>query len=128
MKSAVIGLGNDQDSDMMEVIKISDGDLQKIDFIGSGVLMFPVDDLLAIPKPWFHETFHPENMSRRASMDTRFVWELKVQAGANVWVDTTINVGHINPFVIDRTFQDRFLDWEEKGYGECKVDLNASAV
>jgi len=27
--------------------------------------------------------------------------------------------------VIDRTYQDKFMDWEEIGYGECKVNLNA---
>jgi hypothetical protein len=114
----------EQDGRMIEVIDPSAGDLQKIDFIGSGVLMFPVDDLLMLPKPWFVEHFQPDNMNRRASMDTRFVWELKSKAGANVWVDTTIQVGHINPFVIDRTYQDRFGDWKETGYGECEVNLN----
>lgn len=43
--------GYEKDKDMIETIKVSDGDIQKIDFIGSGVLMFPVDDLLMIPKP-----------------------------------------------------------------------------
>jgi hypothetical protein len=117
--------GSQQDMDMIEVVKVSDGDLQKIDFIGSGVLMFPVDDLLMLDKPWFAEVFHRETMNRRASMDTRFVWELKAKAGANVWVDTTIKVGHINPFIIDESFQNRFGDWEETGYGECKVNLSA---
>lgn len=113
--------GYEQDSDMIEVVKVEDGDLQKIDFIGSGVLMFPVDDLLMIDKPWFGEVFMREDMKRRASMDTRFVWELKSKAGAQVWLDTTIKVGHINPFIIDETFQHRFKDWDEMGYGECKM-------
>lgn len=117
--------GYDLDHDMLEVINPADGDLQRVDFIGSGVLMFPVDDLLAIREPWFSENFEPARMKRQASMDTRFVWELQRQAGAAVWVDTTISVGHINPFIIDRTYQDRFTDWNEVGYGECRVDLNA---
>lgn len=117
--------GFEKDSDMMEVVKVEDGDLQTIDFIGSGVLMFPVDDLMMIDKPWFGEVFHRESMKRRASMDTRFVWELKQKAGATVWCDTTIEVGHINPFVIDRTYQDRFMDWQEVGYGECKANLES---
>jgi len=112
--------GYELDSDMVEVIEPSDGDLQQIDFIGSGVIMFPVDDLLMLKKPWFGEKFAISNMKREASMDTRFVWELKVIAGAHVWVDTTIKVGHINPFIIDETFQDRFKDWDEIGYGEQK--------
>jgi hypothetical protein len=84
-----------------------------------------VDDLLMLPKPWFAEFFHLETMKRRASMDTRFVWELKAKAGAKVWVDTTIRVGHINPFVIDWTYQDRFGDWQDIGYGECKANTNS---
>ena len=115
--------GYDEDKDMVETIDPDAGDLQEIDFIGSGVLMFPVDDLLMIDKPWFAEIFHLESMKRRASMDTRFVWELKAKAGARVWCDTTIQVGHINPFVIDRTYQNRFLDWAEVGYGECKSTI-----
>lgn len=110
--------GFKQDGDMIEVIDPSAGDLQTIDFIGSGVLMFSVDALLALKKPWFSESFESEGMKRAASMDTRFVWNLKLEAGANVWVDTTIEVGHINPFIIDRSYQDRFEDWCEGGYGE----------
>ena len=117
--------GYDKDSDMFEGIEPDDGDLQKIDFIGSGVLMFPVDDLLAIKEPWFYEEFDPINYKRKASMDTRVVWELKRQAGAQVWIDATIQVGHINPFIIDRTYQKRFKDWDEAGYGECKVNLSS---
>lgn len=110
----------EEDGDMMEVIQPENGDLQEIDFIGSGVLMFMADHIRAMPKPWFTEAINFETMKRRASMDTLFVWKLKVQAQARVWVDTTIDVGHVNPFVIDRTFQNRFGDWEETGYGECK--------
>jgi hypothetical protein len=116
--------GYDLDKDKFEVIKVEDGELQRIDMIGSGVLMFPVDDLLMIPKPWFIEKFNEEDYKRQASMDTRFVWELKSKAKANVWVDTTIKVGHINPFIIDDTYQHRFGDWQEVGYGECKDQVN----
>jgi len=117
--------GYEQDSDMFDVIDPRAGDLQKIDFIGSGVLMFPVDDLLMMKKPWFYEQFDPETYVRQASMDTRFVGKLKSVSGGQVWVDTTIQIGHINPFVIDRSYQDRFGDWDEVGYGECRVNLNS---
>jgi len=120
--------GYDLDSDMFEVIDPKAGDLQKIDFIGSGVLLFPIDGLLALQKPWFYETFEPEDMKRQASMDTTFVWRLQSRAGLQVWCDTTINVGHIYPFIIDRSYQDRFPDWQEAGYGECKGNLNSSAT
>lgn len=109
-----------ENREMMEIINIEEGDLQKIDFIGSGVLMFPVDTLLALDKPWFDEAFVPKNYRRVASMDTRFVFNLKVQGGAQVWCDTTIKVGHLNIFEIDRTYSERFPDWTDLEYGECR--------
>lgn len=112
--------GYELDHDMIEIIKVEDGELQEIDFIGSGVLMFSVDHLLMLPKPWFNESFEPQDLKRKATMDTRFVWALKVCAGAKVWIDTTIKIGHINPFVIDDTYQYRFADWREAGYGESQ--------
>ena len=115
----------DLDRDMFEVIDPKNGDLQPVDFIGSGVLMFSVDELLMLQKPWFYEEFSPDRYMRKASMDTRFVGRLKMEASARVWVDCTIQVRHINPFVIDRTYQDRFEDWDEIGYGECRVNLNS---
>jgi len=118
--------GFDLDGDMMEIINPADGDLQRIDCIGSGVLMFPVETLLALQKPWFSETFVVEDYRREASMDTRFVWNLKLQGGAQVWCDTTIKVGHLNIFEIDETYQDRFGDWDEIGYGTCKSSISHS--
>jgi len=118
--------GQALDADMVEVIDPQKGDLQRVDFIGSGVLMFPVADLLAIKKPWFAETYTPESMKRLATMDTTFVWELATQAGAKCWVDTTIKVRHLNIFEIDDTYQHRFGDWEETGYGETKHEIASS--
>jgi len=114
--------GQDLDADMLEVLDPAKGDLQRVDFIGSGVLMFPVDCLLALKKPWFSERFSITTMKRMASMDTGFVWELKVVGGADVWVDMTIKVKHLNTFPIDETFQDRFPDWQEAGYGETVLN------
>lgn len=106
------------------VVKVEDGDLQKIDFIGSGVIMFPIDCLLTIEKPWFKETYDIKNMGRVACMDTRFCWELKVNAGIDVWVDTTIDVRHLSTFSIDRTYSKRFADFKDLTEGTCDmVDL-----
>lgn len=115
------------DADMMEVIDPANGPLQRVDFIGSGCLMFSVDHLLALRQPWFYETYDPLTYSRLASMDTTFVWRLHAEAGADVWVDTTIKIGHINPFITDDTYQYRFPDWKELGYGECAPQLSANA-
>ena len=87
------------------------GDVQRVDVIGSGVLLFHRDHLLALRKPWWYYRVDPETMQRVADMDTRMVWRLRSEAGAIVYVDTTIKVKHLHTFEIDDSFQDRFMDW-----------------
>lgn len=105
----------------IQVIDRADGDVQRIDFIGSGVLMFHRDHLLSLAKPWFSETYNHETMARLASMDTTFVWRLQIEAGAQVWVDTTIQVRHLHAFEIDDSFSERFADWAQPGAGDAAI-------
>lgn len=105
----------------VEVIRPEDGDVQRINFIGSGVLMFHRDHLLALKRPWFEENINPETYERLASMDTGFVWRLQTEAGAKVWVDTTIPVQHLHTFAIDDSFGPRFADWKQKDAGPADV-------
>jgi len=105
----------------VELVNPEDGDIQPINFIGSGVLMFHRDHLLALQRPWFAEQIHHETYERLASMDTRFVWRLQAEAGARVWVDTTIAVKHLHAMAIDETFAGRFQDWKEPGAGPRDV-------
>lgn len=105
----------------VEVIDPAAGELQEVDFIGSGVLMFQADHLRAMAQPWFSESYDPITMERTASMDTRFVWRLRNEAGARVWVDTTIKVGHLHAFTIDETFSGRFADWTQPGVGDPQL-------
>jgi len=111
----------DQDADMIHVIKREDGDLVKANFIGSGVLMFHKDHLLALKKPWFYENIIPDTMERIANMDCTFVWRLQDEACAFVWVDTTIIIKHIHTFEIDDTYSERFSDWERPEKGDSEV-------
>ena len=104
-----------------EPIDPAAGELQEINFIGSGVLLFPADALRLLKLPWFSERFNPETMAREASMDTLFVWRLQQEAGLRVWVDTTIKVTHLHPMPIDETFADRFPDWAEPGAGPADL-------
>ena len=103
------------DRSQMEVIDPDEGDVQPVDFIGSGVIMFPTDALLSLDKPWFFETINPETQQRVACMDTKFVWRLKTEGGIRMYVDTTIKVKHVHDMEIDDTFQDRFDDYMEVG-------------
>jgi len=111
----------------IDVIDPSDGDIQNVNFIGSGVLLFHRDHLLALKRPWFNETINPETYERLASMDTVFVWRLQSEAQAKVWVDTTIKVRHLHPFQIDESYSERFADWATPGIGDpnvCRYQTN----
>lgn len=106
--------GHAKDKDLLHIIKREDGEMVRCNFIGSGVLMFHVDYLLSLEKPWFFETVNAEDQQREACMDSKFVWRLQSEAGGTVWIDTTIKVEHLHVFNIDDTFQDRFEDWGRK--------------
>ena len=109
--------------EMFVPIDPADGDLQRVDVIGSGVLMFDATVIEALGKPWFYYGVN-EDMQRVADMDSRFVWRLREEVQAQVWVDTTIKVKHIHPFEIDDSFQSRFADWAASGNEDeiCKTE------
>lgn len=113
--------GQEADGDMVEVINSSDGALQKIHFIGSGVLCFHRDIILSLKRPWFYETVDHESQIRTACMDTRAVFRMINEAGVDVWVDTTIQVKHLHIFAIDETFPARFADWATPGQGDPSI-------
>lgn len=115
----------------LEVVDPAAGDLQRIDFIGSGVIMFDADHLLALKRPWFFEKVDQRTQQRTACMDTTFCYRLRSEAYAQVWVDTTIKVRHLHAFAIDETFPARFDDWAQPGAGEaaiCNYAAPASAA
>lgn len=105
----------------IDVVDPADGEIQRANFIGSGVLMFHRDHLLALKRPWFYESVDRESYRRLACMDTTFVWRLQTEAGAELWVDTTIKVRHLHAFEIDETFQTRFGDWAGPGSGDPAI-------
>lgn len=110
-----------EEQNNVEVIDPEGGDMQPINFIGSGVLMFHRDHLLSLQLPWFQETINPLTYERLASMDSGFVWRLQAEAGAHAWVDTTIEVGHLTIMKADKTFAKRFADWKDPGMGQLNL-------
>ena len=107
--------GMTADPDMFVPIDPDGAEMQRVDIIGSGVLMFHRDHVNALKRPWFYYKVDPRTMQRVADMDTKFVWRLRIEAGATIWVDTTIKVKHVHDMEIDETFPERFKDWEEHG-------------
>jgi hypothetical protein len=104
----------------LEIIDPKAGDLQRIDLIGSGCLLFDRDHLLALRRPWFFETINPETQQRVACMDTKFSFRLGWEAFARLWCDTTIKVRHLHDMEIDESYEDRFDDWMAEG-GDVQI-------
>lgn len=94
-----------------ETIDKSKGDVQEIDVIGSGAIMFPANLLNRLKKPWFKDDLDYSTCKRKQLDDSIFVWRLRHEAGASIYVDTTINIKHAHIFHIDETYQKRFYDW-----------------
>ncbi len=113
--------GMDVDADKIHVVTRADGDIVKANFIGSGVLLFHRDHLLSLKKPWFKETIIEESQKRIANMDCTFVWRLQNEGGAFLWVDTTIEVKHLQIFPIDDSYSERFSDWARPGVGDPEI-------
>lgn len=112
----------DGTKEMPVPIDPSAGDLQKIDFIGSGVIMFSAEDLKKLKKPWFFDRIaNEEDGTRKTNFDVEFVWALQNELGVQMWLDTTIEIRHLHVFEIDESFQGRFADWAEPGVGDPSV-------
>ena len=103
-------------------IDVGAGELQQIDFIGSGVLLFRAEYLERLKKPWFWDRIEDGGRNiRRPGGDVSFVWSLKAQLGVQMWVDTTIDVKHLHIFEVDESFPERFSDWQKPGLGDPRI-------
>ena len=103
----------------------ADGELQRAELPSPGTLLFPASALGKLRKPWLYEFVDRGNFSIKGGGDTTFVRRLQVEAGLESWVDTTIEVKHLNVFEIDGSYPERFADWAEPGVGDprlCAVD------
>lgn len=100
--------------DALEIVEKGQG-MQRINFIGSGCLLFHRDHLLSLKKPWFFERVHTESQVRLSSMDTTFVWRMQTEGSTFLWADTDITINHLHIFQVDDSFQGRFADWADGG-------------
>lgn len=106
---------------MAKPIDPTDGDLQRVHIIGTGVLMFHRDHLLALKRPWLFDVPDVITQQRVSDTDAWFVWRLQTEAGAKVWVDTTIKVKHCLMFQVDDTFSERFADWTDPEKADTEI-------
>lgn len=107
--------GYREDPDLFRIIdQDSPPEMEQVDVIGSGVMLFDRETILALRAPWFYDSRDIKTMMRVADTDTRFIWRLRGEVQAKVWVDKTIRVKHLHTFEIDETFQYRFDDMMER--------------
>jgi hypothetical protein len=86
---------------------------QEIHIIGSGILMFKIDVVSDMPKPWFSEFIQSKELfSRYPVQDSHFTYRCTIVGGHGLWLDTTINAYHLDVFPIDETYEQRFSDIE----------------
>lgn len=108
--------GIDLDGDMMVKIEPKDGDLQRVNIIGTGVLLMHRNHLLSVKRPWFYDQVNKETLEMAGDMDALFVWRLQTEGRHGIWVDTTIDVKHLNIFQIDHSYQHRFNDLAQEEF------------
>ena len=95
--------------DHFEVVTREQGDLQEIDIIGTGVMMFKREHLEKLKKPWLQETIeNRERFTCSNSTDSAFILRFRRELKLKVWLDTTIMIIHLDIFEIDDTFSERF--------------------
>jgi len=98
-----------------------DGDIQWAELPNPGTLLFPAKFLRGMQRPWLYEFIDRETFGLKGGGDTYFVRRLQVENSAKAWIDTTIEVKHLNIFAIDETYSERFSDWSEPGVGDPRL-------
>jgi len=84
---------------------------QEIDIIGTGIMMFKADIVIAMKNPLFYEFIERSPLFNRLPVqDSQFCYRAVVEQGNKCWLDTTIQALHLDVFAIDESFRDRFTD------------------
>jgi len=104
---------NKFNTDSLELVKTEDGPYQEIAAIGSGALMFDVNILKSLKKPWFREDIRDDgSYQRNVVMDTTFTYRLSTEAHAKILCDLTIDIVHLDVFPIDESYAEKFPEYE----------------
>ena len=95
----------------MEAVKEEDGLLQEIAVIGSGALMFDINIIKGMKKPWFKERLKKDGSYQRLPvMDTFFTYRISTEMNVKILCDLSIKVQHVDVFPIDASYGDKFED------------------
>lgn len=97
-----------------EPVDPSEGDVIECEFPTSACLIMDADIFRKLPKPWYSIDYDPDTWEVKAGEDSLFFLNIKKYLGIKSYVDTTINVKHLNVFAIDDTYSERFPDWPKR--------------
>jgi hypothetical protein len=110
-----------EDGQAFKPVDPDEGEMVEAQFPTSACVIFKAGILKSLRRPWYFNTFKPEDWSLVQGEDGVFFHRLEKELGVKSWVDTTIRVKHAHVFGIDETFPDRFADWQERGAGEEEI-------
>lgn len=98
---------------------------QEIHIIGTGILMFKVEVVADMKRPWFSEFIQKDSLfSRFPVQDSHFVYRCTIVGGNRLWLDTTIEAYHLDVFPIDETFAEKFVDQENHPIKELTTPMD----
>jgi hypothetical protein len=93
------------------------GDLVPVDATGTGCLLFDTRVFLEIDEPWFEPGTLPNGMP--IGEDINFCSKARA-AGYEIYVDTSIEVGHLAPFEVNRWAYELFRGLENARHKEAR--------
>jgi hypothetical protein len=95
---------------------------QEIHIIGSGILMFKVEVVADMKRPWFSEFIARDELySRFPVQDSHFVYRCTIVGGNRLWLDTTIEAYHLDVFPIDDNYMEMYKDIDEHPIRKLKA-------
>jgi hypothetical protein len=83
------------------------GPIVKAEIMGTGVMLFEMDILKGMKKPWFGDMHLEGTNDVKVMQDVAFINKLN-NSGSQVWCDTRIIVKHLCVLEADDSFQIRF--------------------
>jgi len=86
--------------------------IQEIAFASLGGCLFDTDVFREVLPPWGGHEFDPVTFEPTGSTTDSILFRQLRRAGIRVYADPDIEVKHLHAFEIDRTYGDRFPDWE----------------
>jgi len=96
------------------------GDLVECDATGTGCIMYSMEVFRKTPYPWFRFQKNPDN-GMTIGEDIGFCQDLKA-AGYKIYVDTSINIGHLSTMVVNQKTHELYKDMK------CSRELKNKAM